>query len=102
MAKPETYKQAAARLLAGLKARGWRVETFSTRTMKPLKTPYAETPDGRMRLWFRAQSVHFTVGNSHDANSAHSLFADTKGISAEELERDAFRRRDIGEKMRDY
>ncbi len=65
----ETYVAARARLLRELAARGWR-------TQPGLKVPWAESPDGRAKLWFKAQAVY---------QGAHTLGIDIRGMSVQTL-----------------
>lgn len=65
MKNRETYKQARARLLDELKAKGW--ETAPT-----LKTPWAKRDD--LRLDFHPQAVY---------KNGHSMFIDIRGMSLE-------------------
>ena len=75
----ETYKQARERIVGDLRGRGWRVESS-------LKTPYATSSDGSLRIWFRAQAVYYTVGEaSHRFEDTRSLHLDTRGLSADAL-----------------
>lgn len=81
--KRETFKQARERLFAELTALGWQVTTFSHRTMKPLKVPYATKNDAK--LWFMPQAVYLSNGKLATLNDAHSLESDMRGVSAEKL-----------------
>lgn len=49
-----TYKQARIDHLQTLKVMGWTLSDTD------LKVPYATSPDGTCRLWFKAQALHFT------------------------------------------
>lgn len=74
----ETYKQSHARLLLQLMQAGWQV--------KPdLKIPYATSPDGNIRLWFKPQAVHMSIGNAHDFRGARSLWFETRGLATAKL-----------------
>lgn len=76
-----TYKQAREKIFDYLRSAGWKVTTFSTRTMRPLKTPYATSPDGSIKLWFHPQSVY--VGET--PGGTHSLHVDMKTDSPEAI-----------------
>jgi hypothetical protein len=74
----ETFKASHARLLLELMQRGWHV--------KPgLKVPHATSPDGNIRLWFKAQAVYMSVGNAHSFAGARSLWVETRGLATSEL-----------------
>jgi len=65
----ETFAAARTRLLGELAARGW--------TTRPgLKEPWAEPPNGGLRLRFRPQAVYL---------DEHSLWIDIRGLSVEAL-----------------
>lgn len=84
MALP-TFAQARATLLAHLARAGWDVRTSSQG--RPLKTPHATSPDGRIRLWFRPQAVHYSLGTHHDANHTRSFWIDIRTTTPAEVER---------------
>ena len=64
-----TYAQAHAAILTILTQKGWTVN-------RNLKVPHATSPDGTLRLWFKAQAIYYsTNGSVKDFGSAHSLFA---------------------------
>jgi hypothetical protein len=83
--KPETFASARERLMTELTAAGWKVTTFSFRTMKPLKVPYAER--GRDKLWFKPQALYWSSGPGIAVNDARSIQDDIRGINAAEVER---------------
>lgn len=59
-----TYEAARKGILSVLRSRGWSDNVN-------LKTPYATSPNGLLRLWFRPQAVHYTkiVRGGRDAGS---------------------------------
>jgi hypothetical protein len=61
-----TYKQARQAIFDVLRARGWTLKT-------DLKTPYATSPSGYFRLWFKPQAVYYTDGGRHVANDARTI-----------------------------
>jgi hypothetical protein len=65
----ETYVAARARLIDELGRLGWA-------TRPGLKVPWAESPDGRAKLWFKAQAVY---------QGAHTLGIDIRGMSVQTL-----------------
>ena len=69
-----TFDQARAELFEHLAAQGWDVRAT-------LKVPWAASPNGRVRLWFKAQSVHYTEGNAHSAGNAHSTGLDIRDMT---------------------
>jgi hypothetical protein len=81
----ETFAKARHRLFEELTAAGWKVTTFSFRTMKPLKVPYAEK--GRDKLWFKPQALYYSSGPGLAVNDARSIQDDIRGINAAEVER---------------
>lgn len=66
-----TYLAARAAILAHLASLNW--------TCKPdLKVAHATRPDGKLRLWFKAQAVHYTQSTigKHDAGDARCVTYD--------------------------
>lgn len=64
-----TYIQARTAIFAHLEDNGWTVK-------KDLKIPHATTPDGRFRLWFKSQAVHYTAapyGAAHVGRDARTV-----------------------------
>lgn len=53
-----TFDQARREILDALRAAGWSIKS-------DLKVPHATSPDGNLRLWFKAQAVHSTEGERH-------------------------------------
>lgn len=80
-----TFAAAREALMNHLRQAGWDVRTRGP--SGPLKTPYATSPSGRLRLWFRPQAVHYTHGNHHDANHTRSFWVDIRNVSPAEVER---------------
>ena len=70
-----TYALARAAIFEDLRRLGWNVVTRNTRTGEPLKTPHATSVNGRFRLWFKPQAVHFTVSAAgrHELGNARTL-----------------------------
>jgi len=52
-AKLPTFQAAQAAIMALLEKERWKVT-------RGLKIPYATSPSGELRLWFKAQAVYFT------------------------------------------
>lgn len=53
-------------ILTALREAGWTVKS-------DLKVPHATSPDGELRLWFKAQAVHSTEGNRHSFGDARNF-----------------------------
>ena len=68
----KTFAQARADILAHLKAEGWKVKEFDINRMKPMKVPWAKSPNGHDTLWFQAQAVYL---------NAHSLSEDIRNLT---------------------
>lgn len=90
MAK-ETFKQARERIFKGLAEAEWEVTTFSVRTMKALKVPYATRSDGGNvdKLWFQPQALYYSCaprGYSSTVNDSRSIESDIRGLSIERIE----------------
>lgn len=83
-AKKETYKAAKARLLADLRANGWQVK-------EDLKVPHATSPNGKTRLWFKAQSVYYAFTSDRMIppimQNASSTWAEIRGATWQDLVR---------------
>lgn len=61
-----TFPQARAEIFAALRDAGWSVKS-------DLKVPHATSPDGSLRLWFKAQAVHATEGDRHNFGNARTF-----------------------------
>lgn len=82
----ETFATARIRLLRSLRDNyGWKASDVN------LKVLHATTPDGHVRLWFKAQSIHFTVAKNgkHDAGEMRTTALEMKGLKAEALVQEA-------------
>jgi ribosomal protein S27AE len=66
-APKQTYAQAQADIMTGLEKDGWKVN-------KSLKVPHATSPDGKHKLWFKAQAIYLSKGNEQlgAARSVHA------------------------------
>ncbi len=87
-----TFRQKRDELLAGLRAAGWDVTTFSRG--RTLKIPYATSPDGEVRFWFKPQAIYYTVVFPpvlHDFKRARSISIDMRTETVESLLADAER-----------
>jgi hypothetical protein len=74
-----TYEEKMGEFMEALKKEGWSVKT--SHNLKALKIPHATSPDGKMRLWFKARAVHYGPASS-DIGDAHTLtYEDLKGYS---------------------
>lgn len=65
-----SYEEARKSIFDHLQAHGWKL---SDRT---LHVPHATSPDGRIRLWFKAHAVHYTTagkGERHEYKNALTL-----------------------------
>lgn len=77
-----TFKAAKARLLDYLVKQGWTVQTN-------LKIPHATNPSGDLRLWFKGQSIHYSIGaDLKNFRSARSTFVDVRAMSPAEFVKD--------------
>ena len=72
--KPPTFLAARDEILAALRRAGWELSAPG------LRLPYATTPNGVLRLWFKPQAVHSTVLHGsvtrHNASDARSISYD--------------------------
>lgn len=75
--KTKTYAEAKEGLQSHLASEGWKVQAG-------LKVPHATSPDGKTRLWFKGQAVHFTHSESgkHDAKEARTVTYDTNSLKS--------------------
>jgi hypothetical protein len=76
------FKEHRTTLLDGLAAEGWRLSD------RKLKVAHATSPDGSIRLWFKAQAVHCSVAlglQNHTLQIAHSLVSDIREWTARDL-----------------
>ena len=78
----ETYLVARKRHQAALATLGWKLSG-------DLKVPYATSPQGDMRIWFRPQAAWSSYSPprcaAHSLAGARSLHADIRGLSTTEL-----------------
>lgn len=66
--KQRTYIEARDDIWAQLEREtGWLLSSSA------LRLPYATSPSGRLRLWFKPQAVHYTVGTNHAQGNARSV-----------------------------
>lgn len=72
----KTFGQARAEIFEYLKSEGWEVRDFDMRRMKPMKEPWAKSPDKQDTLFFKAQAVYL---------NAHSLFVDIRTMSPQQF-----------------
>lgn len=68
-----TFLQARGEISRLLHERGWQLSPA-------LKVPYATSPSGRLRLWFKAQAVYFTEA-SHGGRGGHHEFKNARTLS---------------------
>jgi hypothetical protein len=85
MTKLPTFNQARTQLQAALKAAGWTLCPAYTPQGRPYKVPYADSPTGRVRVWFKPQAVWYTVLDSagserHTLEDAHSFESDMRTL----------------------
>lgn len=67
---PKTYAKAQLEVMVLLGRRGWGLS-------KALKIPYATSPDGTVRFWFKAQAIYMSHGDRvNDMGSARSTWSD--------------------------
>jgi hypothetical protein len=81
-AKQPTFQAAKQAVMDYLKSKGWKMSG-------PLKVPYATSPDGMVRLWFKSQAVWFSYGNAHNLGGARSVHSDIRAMTPEEFVVDA-------------
>lgn len=72
-----TFDQAKHDVLSYLRQAGWKVSPFGS-AYGALKIPHATSPDGRLKLWFKAQAVHASPGEGTSLGDAHSLGTDLR------------------------
>lgn len=78
----ETFATARIRLLRSLRDNhGWKASDVN------LKVLHVTSPDGHVRLWFKAQAVHFTVAKDgrHDAGEMRTTGLEMRGLNAQSL-----------------
>jgi hypothetical protein len=79
----KTFKQAQDAIFASLKAKGWRVTDH-------LKIPYAVSPHGDFRFWFKPQAIYYSAGPKvNNFGEARSMWSsDYRNIDTEEFVND--------------
>jgi hypothetical protein len=94
--KTETFKAAHSRILASLAALGWD-------TVPHLKVRHATSPDGAVRIWFKAQALYVSAGPRHSLNVARSIHSDGRGRAISDVIHDAhyFAADDAGRREQD-
>lgn len=72
LAAPRTFKVARQEILDHLNNAGWNISDPT------LKIPHATSPDGTLRLWFKAQAVYYTKSNEkkHKPKDARTVSYD--------------------------
>ena len=83
MKKP-TFAAARAALQSALRAAGWQLSPPYNPQGKPYKVPYATSPDGVVRLWFKTEAVYAAV-NTSDIGQAHSACSDMRELDPYEF-----------------
>jgi lambda repressor-like predicted transcriptional regulator len=70
--KKRTYAEARDDIWAALQRAGWSM------SLPSLKLPHATSPNGKLRLWFKPQSVHATMSAAgrHEAGNARAISYD--------------------------
>lgn len=83
MEKTPRFAFCIANTLRYLREKGWVMSNPG------LKVPYTTSPDGRIRLWFKPQSVHLSQLDAehprHALGNAHSLFIDIRKATPEQV-----------------
>ena len=82
----EAFASARVRLLRSLRDTwGWKASDVN------LKVTHATSPDGRVRLWLKAQSIHFTVAldGKHEADAMKPLGTEMRGLKVPDLVQEA-------------
>jgi hypothetical protein len=68
----QTFKQAQVHLLGFFKEAGWTIKTG-------LKVPHVTSPNGKVRVWFKAQSLHGNdCGTEPKFGNTHSWVSDIR------------------------
>ena len=80
--KKLTFAAARAALQSALRAAGWQLSPPYNPQGKPYKVPYATSPDGVVRLWFKTEAVYAAV-NTSDIGQAHSACSDMRELDPE-------------------
>jgi hypothetical protein len=74
--KKPTFKEAREKVFGFLKKRGWKIQ-------ESLSVPHATSPDGKVRLWFKAQAV-YAVHEDRGAEGSNPLqFKDSHSMSSD-------------------
>jgi hypothetical protein len=74
----KTFLRARLEYLQDLEANGWKVNKF-------LKVPHATSPDGKIRLWFKAQAVYVNDPGTDPSKfeNTHSTWIDIRKMPAD-------------------
>jgi hypothetical protein len=80
--KKVTFAQARAALQAALRAAGWTLSPPYNPQGRPYKVPYATSPNGVVRLWFKTEAVYAGV-LPFDLAQAHSACSDMRELDPE-------------------
>lgn len=83
-AKRPTFQAAKTAVLDYLQKQGWKVNPH-------LKVPHATSPDGELRLWFKAQAIYYSWGDKHTLGDARSLHTDIRDMTPEAFAAEAER-----------
>lgn len=87
--KKPTFEEARNSLMTYLDKEGWKISDRS------MKIPYATSPDGEFRAWFKKQAVWFTFDPGmrphHTFKMARSMLSDVREVAGPEFLRDVER-----------
>jgi len=75
-AKKPTFKEAQQHVFEFLKKRGWKVADT-------LSVPHATSPDGKVRLWFKTQSVYAVHKERAEEGSNPLQFKDSHSMTSD-------------------
>jgi len=76
IATTRTYVEAKNEILKLLQSKGWQVKSG-------LKIEHATSPDGNVRLWFKAQSIYMTKLNDpvYSGGNGRHNFGDARSLT---------------------
>ena len=75
-----TFMEARTNLIGYLGSIGWTTNLRSVQGVL-LKTPYATSPDGQIRVWFKPQALWMSTGSNHEIGNARSTWIDVRMLA---------------------
>jgi hypothetical protein len=80
-----TFIEVRTKIFDKLRQEGWKIQEKNTGSLKPLDIPYATSPNGKTRLWFKAQAVYGSTTGATNIKGARSWCSDIREYADPEI-----------------